>query len=202
MKGVFISGIGTDVGKSVVSAYFLRQTGWDYWKPIQTGMETDSPFVKKYMAKEAIIHPEKFHFSLPASPHLSAEKEGKEISLSDFSLPEFNRPTLIEGAGGLQVPLNYSGELISDLIKWWNIPLVMVIRHYLGSINHSILSLEKAASLSSKVLVVFNGTPNPGSEKVIKNCFPELSYLHLPELNLNEPESWPLIDLKLLYELV
>lgn len=202
MNAVFVSGIGTDVGKSVVSAYLLNKLGWDYWKPVQTGTETDSPFVRSYMHEGAIIHPEAFHFQLPASPHLSAELEGKEIGVSDFNAPDFKRPTLIEGAGGLQVPLNYKGELISDLIKAWNIPLLMVIKHYLGSINHSLLSIEKAKQISDKLVVVFNGEAHESSEAVIKNCHPDLQYIHIPDLDLNAPENWPDTDLNAVYELV
>jgi len=143
---IFITGIGTDVGKTVVSAIVARALQADYWKPVQAGFSegTDSLRIQKLLRnKNTVIHPEVYRFALPASPHISARDENIEISLEKIyntfhSLHTGNR-IVIEGAGGLMVPLNQK-EFIADLIIKLNATVIIVSRNYLGSINHSLLT--------------------------------------------------------------
>lgn len=148
MKPIFVSGIGTSIGKTLVSAVIVEALGADYWKPVQAGMEpdTDSLRVKKLISNASTcIHPESYIFSLPASPHLSARKEMATISLerivSDYQQMDKGRPLVIEGAGGLMVPLNEK-EFVIDLVSQLDAKLVLVSRNYLGSINHSLMTAQ------------------------------------------------------------
>ena len=146
MRPIFISGIGTGIGKTLVAAVVSEALHADYWKPVQAGMEpeTDPQRVKALISNsETVIHPETYIFSLPASPHISARQENKKISLrriaEDYKKMDGNRPLVIEGAGGLMVPLNEK-EFVIDLVKLLDARLVLVSRNYLGSINHSLMT--------------------------------------------------------------
>ncbi|MEO6916759.1 MAG: dethiobiotin synthase [Chitinophagaceae bacterium] len=145
MIPVFITGIGTDVGKTLVSAIVTKALGARYWKPIQAGSldATDSDLVKKLTG--STICAESYRLDQPASPHISAREQGATIDLevisSDFSnmLDTADEYLVIEGAGGLLVPLNES-ETVADLIKKLHAVVIIVSRNYLGSINHSLLT--------------------------------------------------------------
>lgn len=177
MKNIFVTGIGTGVGKTIVSAIVTEALQADYWKPVQTGLVegTDSEWVKRHISNtKTIIHPEAFCLKLPASPHAAAEAEGVSIKINDIKLPHTNNILVIEGAGGLMVPLN-DKELMIDLIKKIDAGVLLVIKHYLGSINHSLLSILALQQYKIPVIgIVFNGRPNLQSEKAI------LSYANLP----------------------
>ena len=145
MKKIFITGIGTGVGKTLISAIVTQALEADYWKPIQAGLEaeTDSQHVQKLINNtSSVIHPELFRLSLPASPHIAAEKESLILSSKKIlsGLPiSFNKHLIIEGAGGIMVPISKT-EFIADLIKTLNAKVILVSRNYLGSINHSLLT--------------------------------------------------------------
>jgi len=171
MNRIFVTGIGTNVGKTIVSAIITEALQADYWKPVQTGMEegTDAERVRKLICNsKSKIHPETFCLRLPASPHAAAEAENIKIHIEDFIVPETKNTLVIEGAGGLMVPLN-ENELVIDLIKKLNAKVVLVVRHYLGSINHSLLSIEALQNRKLPVAgIIYNGEPNPSSEKAIE----------------------------------
>ncbi len=147
MKPYFISGIGTGVGKTVIAALLSEALSADYWKPVQAGIEpnTDSSLVASLVTNsETIIHPETYKFRLAASPHISARNENQHIEISrileDFKKkPDTGRPLIIEGAGGLMVPLN-ENEFVIDLVRQLDVRLILVSRNYLGSINHSLMT--------------------------------------------------------------
>ena len=144
MKPIFITGTGTDVGKTLVSAIVTESLEADYWKPVQAGYAdgTDSLFVEKMISNPYTkIHPELYKLKLPASPHLAAPAEEKEITVKEIvaNLPVTNNQLIIEGAGGLLVPLNQQ-ETILALIKKLNAKVIIVSRNELGSINHSLLT--------------------------------------------------------------
>ena len=147
MTSIFVSGIGTGVGKTLISAIVTEALQADYWKPIQAGYEdgTDALRVKDLVSNSAtIIHPEAYMLRMPASPHLAAKKENIKIDVNLItstykSLPVNNKFLVIEGAGGLMVPLN-DYEFIIDLIQQLEAPVILVSQNYLGSINHSLLS--------------------------------------------------------------
>jgi dethiobiotin synthetase len=187
MSNIVVCGIGTDVGKTVVSSILVEKFKCDYWKPVQSGEleNSDTMKVKNLVSSEVNFIPEVYKFKNPLSPHLAAEMEDVKIEIKKLTLPNFERNTLIEGAGGLMVPLDYDGLLYIDLIKSWDLPVVLVSRHYLGSINHTMLSLEILEKYGIKVkALIWVGNENKGTERVILNRF-EIENVHrVEETNL------------------
>ena len=179
MKKFFVTGIGTEIGKTVVSAILTEYLQADYWKPIQSGdlHLTDTMKVQSLIANSRTqFHPERYRLQAPLSPHASAELDGVQIKLRDFHLPETTNNLIVEGAGGLFVPLNQQ-ELMIDLIAKFQIPVILVSRNYLGSINHTMLSIEALQHRKIPIAgIVFNGEPNPVTESFIEN------YSRLPVL--------------------
>ncbi len=169
---IFVSGTDTGIGKTVVSAMLTAGLDASYWKPIQSGLEeeTDTEFVKwiTEVPKEQII-PERYRLTEPLSPHASAEIDGVSISLDDFELPGFSTDHLvIEGAGGLLVPINRE-DMIIDLIQTLDVPVLLVVRSELGTLNHTFLSLEALRSRDIPILgVVMNGPKNESNRKAIE----------------------------------
>ena len=147
MRPIFITGIGTGIGKTVVSAIVTQALEANYWKPIQAGIAdgTDASWIQQMLqGTDCIILPETYKLELPASPHIAARNEQKEIDLTKiqahYSLMQTpERPLVIEGAGGLMVPLN-NNQFVIDLIKILDAQVILVSRNYLGSINHSLLT--------------------------------------------------------------
>ncbi|MGN6539809.1 MAG: dethiobiotin synthase [Ginsengibacter sp.] len=144
MTPIFITGTGTDVGKTLIASIVTEALQADYWKPVQAGFAdgTDSLRIKDLISNnKTTIHPELYVLEMPASPHLAAPAEGKEIKLKEIilHLPKTQNQLIIEGSGGLMVPLNQK-ELILDLIKELNARVIIVSKNELGSINHSLLT--------------------------------------------------------------
>lgn len=170
MKTVFVTGISTDVGKTVVSSILVEAFKADYWKPVQAGniTTTDSVKVQRMISNEQTkIHPEAYSFKKSMSPHAAAEHEGVSIELANINLPQCNNTLVIEGAGGLMVPLN-NKEFMIDMIKKFDSEIVLVIQNYLGSINHSLLSIDAIKFRNLKILgLVFNGISHKLSEDII-----------------------------------
>jgi dethiobiotin synthetase len=158
MTPLFVTGIGTGIGKTLVSAILAEALEADYWKPIQAGIdgETDSNWIKKMMTnKRTHIHPETYLLKMAASPHIAAREEKIKIELerirASFEAINANgRPLIIEGAGGLLVPLNEK-EFVSDLIKKLQADVILVSRNYLGSINHSLLTASVCRKMHLQV---------------------------------------------------
>jgi len=172
MKPLFITGIGTDVGKTLVSAVLVEKFKYDYWKPIQSGDldNSDTIKVKRLVSNtKSAFHPETYRLTQPFSPHKSADLDGIEIDFDHINLPETDNRLLIEGAGGLMVPLNQRYFVI-DLIEKLNAEAILVVKNYLGSINHTLLSLEllKHRKIPLKG-IIFNGDSDPYSESLIIN---------------------------------
>jgi dethiobiotin synthetase len=172
MKPIFITGIGTDVGKTVVSAIVVEKLKADYWKPIQSGDldYSDTDKVRKLVSNtKSVFHPEAYRLSQPFSPHKSAALDGIEISLATISPPQTTNQLIIEGAGGLMVPLN-DREYIVDLIAQTQAEVILVARTYLGSINHTLLSLELLRSRNLPLKgIIFNGDTDIYTEQAIIN---------------------------------
>lgn len=164
-----VAGTDTDVGKTVVAAGLARALGAAYWKPVQAGLagETDSKTVARLTAGEVAILPEAYRLATPCSPHESARINGVTITAKALTLPDHDGPLVIEGAGGLMVPL--SPHLLAiDQFAQWNLPVVLVARTTLGTINHTLLSLE--ALRARKIAcagVIFSGQANAASEAAI-----------------------------------
>ena len=171
---LFITGIGTDVGKTITSAIVVEALEADYWKPIQAGdlENSDSHKIQKYISNEkTIIHGNSYKLKTPASPHYAAEIDGIKIDLSNINEPnpdsyrEKNH-LVIEGAGGILVPLN-NNDCIIDLIKP-DYKVILVSRHYLGSINHTLMTFEVLKSRNIKVVgIIFSGDENKPTEDII-----------------------------------
>mgnify|MGYP001358725147 CR=1 FL=1 len=164
-----LTGIGTEVGKTVASAIVCEAMGWDYWKPVQAGdlHHTDSHKVDQWTSENTKILTEAFRLNTPASPHYAANIDGINIQIEDISLPEHPKTILVEGAGGLMVPLNKDQNYI-DLFQRWNKPVILVSRNYLGSINHTLLSVEALKNKGIPIAgILFNGPENPSTEEVI-----------------------------------
>jgi dethiobiotin synthetase len=170
MRKIFVTGIGTDVGKTVVSAVLVEALKADYWKPIQTGsfFSTDTAKIQKWTSNsESKFHSESYLLKQYMSPHAAAELEGVDIGLDALLLPETDNTLIIEGAGGLMVPLNRK-EYMIDMIKKFDAEVVLVIQNYLGSINHSLLSIDALKSRGANILgVVINGAPHQLSQDII-----------------------------------
>ena len=170
MKKIFVTGIGTEIGKTVVSAILVEALKADYWKPIQAGdlENSDTIKVKNLISNsETVFYPESYRLNRPASPHAAAAIDNVTIELRKILLPETQNNIIIEGAGGLMVPLN-DHDMMIDLIKHLNAEVVLVSKHYLGSINHTILSIEALKQRGMNITgIVFNGKSNPGTEDII-----------------------------------
>ena len=164
----FITAIGTDSGKTLVSAIFCEAFAADYWKPVQSGMPRDTDQVKALVTnRSTVFHPETCLLKTPASPHAAAKIDGVTISISQFNAPAVDKDLIIEGAGGCLVPLNDT-DVVVDLITLFNAQAIVVSNHYLGSINHTLLTLEALQKRRIPVKgIVFNGDPNPETERII-----------------------------------
>lgn len=174
MRKLFITGIGTDVGKTLVSAIFVEALKADYWKPVQCGSldNTDTSFVRNLVtSKQSVFHSEAYLLKEPISPHAAAALEDVEISISSMKIPSTENLLVIEGAGGLMVPLNSVNHVI-DLISEFNAEVILVVKHYLGSINHTLLSIDALKYRNIPIAgIVFNGERNEASERVILNYY-------------------------------
>ena len=165
----FITGISTEVGKTVASAIITEALQADYWKPIQAGEleDSDSHKIKKFISnKKTVIHPNSYALKTPMSPHAAAEIDGVTVELSKISTPNTDNTLVIEGAGGLLVPLNNS-DTILDIIKLDH-KVIVVSRHYLGSINHTLLTVNLLKEKGFDVAIIFSGNEHKTTEEIIK----------------------------------
>ena len=166
---LFITGIGTDVGKTIASAIITEALEADYWKPVQAGdLDTsDSHKIKAFLSNDkTVIYPNSYALNTPASPHLAAEIDGITIDLEKMTEPITNNHLVVEGAGGIFVPLN-DQDCVIDLIQP-DYKVIVVSRHYLGSINHTLLTIEALQSRKITIAgILFNGEENQATESVI-----------------------------------
>jgi dethiobiotin synthetase len=189
MHKIMVAGIGTDVGKTIVSAILTTLLKGDYWKPIQCGEEenSDTATMKRLIdTTRYSVHPPAYSLKAPLSPHHAARLENISMNLESIALPQTTRPLIIEGVGGILVPLTPKTSSI-DLFKSWDCQWIIVSRHYLGNINHTLLTIEVLKKLYLPILgIIFNGEHNPDSESVILEIS-QVSVLGrlLPEANLN-----------------
>lgn len=168
-KKYFITGISTEVGKTIVSAVITEALEADYWKPIQSGdlHYSDTDKVKGLISNsKSVFHPNSYALATPMSPHASAAIDGVQISLKKIQEPETENPLVIEGAGGLLVPLNDT-DTILDLIQP-DYKVIVVSRHYLGSINHTLLTVNLLKENGFDVSIIFSGDEHPTTESIIQ----------------------------------
>lgn len=170
MNKYFVTAIGTNSGKTIVSAILTQALQADYWKPVQAGIEEkDSDVVNSLLLNDySIVHPERFCFKKAASPHEASAEENIHIQLSDFRIPEtVDTDLIIEGAGGVMVPLN-EHDTITDLALVLGAEVILVANYYLGSINHTLLSYEYLKKKNVRIKgIIFNGQENTASRSII-----------------------------------
>lgn len=166
---IFVTGISTDVGKTIVSAIITQALEADYWKPIQAGDldQSDTHKIKAYVSNpKTTFFENSYALNTPASPHYAAEIDGVSIDIKKIIEPITKNHLVIEGAGGIYVPINDT-ETIADLIQP-DYKVIVVSRHYLGSINHTLLTIEALKNRKIKIAgIVFNGEENKATESII-----------------------------------
>jgi dethiobiotin synthetase len=183
---LFITGISTDVGKTIASAIVVEALQADYWKPIQAGdlEHSDTHKVRSLISNnQSRFHPNSYALQTPASPHFSAALDGITIDLNQIKEPQTTNHLVIEGAGGILVPLNQTQSVV-DIIQP-DYKVIVVSRHYLGSINHSILTIEALQNRKITIAgIIFSGEENKSSEQII------LSRTALPCIGRIEQEPY------------
>lgn len=169
---IWVAGTDTNVGKTVVAAALVKHLNATYWKPVQTGTDTDDDTltVQRLTGFDANkFMPNAMRFKAPLSPNQAAELEGVTIAMRDIKLPETRGRLVMEGAGGLLVPLNHHRCMI-DLMRYYSAPVVLVARSGLGTLNHTFMSLhllrEQRLPIQGVVLV---GEPNPMNARDIRD---------------------------------
>ena len=169
-NSIAILGIHTGIGKTICSAVLAEAMGADYWKPVQAGMEErDIAIVKELLTNgHERVHEEAIKLSQPMSPHAAAEIDGVEIDFTKFAWPKTDKTLLVETAGGILSPMS-STTTMADFVSHYNLPAILVIQNYLGSINHTLLSIEVLKHRNIKLLgLVINGDANESSEAFIR----------------------------------
>lgn len=165
---VFVTGTDTDAGKTIISAWLCLHSGADYWKPIQSGHPPDRDADIVARLSGARVHPERHLLREPLSPFHAARLENLRIDMDDFRLPETSRPLVIEGAGGVLVPINESATML-DLIDRLGAPVIIAARSGLGTINHTCLTLAALRGRGVPVLgVVLSGPQNAANREAIE----------------------------------
>lgn len=171
MNTYFITGISTDVGKTIAAAIITEALQADYWKPVQAGEldHSDTHKVRQLVSNEiSQYHDNVYALNTPMSPHAAAQIDGVTIQLKDIKRPKINNTLVIEGAGGLLVPLNETDTII-DLIQPTD-KVIVVSRHYLGSINHTLITIEILKSRGfTSIGLIFSGNEHPTTEAIISS---------------------------------
>lgn len=169
MKTLFVTGISTDVGKTIASAILVEALQADYFKPVQAGDldNSDTHKVERLISNnKSVFHQNSYALNTPMSPHGAAELDGIEIDLKQIKRPKTKNSLVIEGAGGLLVPLN-STDTIMDLIEPTD-KVIVVSRHYLGSINHSLLTINTLKDKGFDVSIIYSGDEHKSTESIIE----------------------------------
>ena len=185
---LFVTGTDTDVGKTVLSGVLCQGLNASYWKPIQSGFPTDTETMAQWIGAERVL-PEAVILNHPLSPNQAAQRDSVHIDMRDIKLPQVRGPLIVEGAGGLMVPLNQEHMMI-DLIQHLNLPAVIAARSGLGTLNHTLLSIEALRRRSIPIAgVVLIGPPMPENSRDIAH-FGQVSILgNLNTLPVLSPTS-------------
>ena len=169
MSTYFVTGISTDVGKTIASAILVEALEADYWKPIQAGDldNSDTRKVQRLISNsKSVFHPNSYALRTPMSPHGAAKIDGITIDVKAINPPKTKTHVIIEGAGGLLVPLNNT-DTIFDIIKP-DYKVIVVSRHYLGSINHTLLTLNTLLDKGFDVSLIYSGDTHISTESIIE----------------------------------
>jgi len=183
---VFVTGTDTGVGKTVVSACLVQAWQADYWKPAQTGVATETADTATVAALTGAaahrLHPPRHIFAAPLSVEAAAAAETRQVSLEDFDLPSTPHPLVVEGAGGVLVPVG-PGVFMADLMRRFDLPVILVARTALGTINHTLLSVEALRRRHLEILgVVLCGAANAGNADAIARHGAVPILAHIPPL--------------------
>lgn len=163
---LFIAGTDTHIGKTLICSWLCLQTGYRYFKPIQTGTDTEQDAATVVTLSGSTVYPEQYSFKAPLSPHLASALENEVIEMTTIQLPD-TPDLIVEGAGGVLVPLNQS-DLLIDFIQYLQIPVILVASSQVGTINHTLLSLEALKNRSIPTLgVIMSGPVNPANRDAI-----------------------------------
>lgn len=184
-----VAGIHTGIGKTICSTILCEALRADYWKPVQAGDldKSDSIFVQSH--SQTIVHPERYKLTTPASPHYAAAIDGLEIQLKDFILPSTKNNLIVETAGGIMSPLSHS-VLNIHLMQHIGYPVILVSENYLGSINHTLLSIELLKKSGINLIgIVFNGEKNDATESFITSYSGITSLFSIPRFDSLNKES-------------
>ncbi len=189
MNRIAIVGIHTGIGKTIASAVLTLALDADYWKPVQAGTDqTDSDLLRQFVPP-ARVHSEAFVLSQPLSPHAAAAIDGVTIDIKAISIPETKNLLLIETAGGLHSPMSDTATM-ADFVRYHKLPVILVTQHYLGSINHTLLTAEVLKLRCIPVIgLVLNGAPNQESEVFITRYSGLPILARIPELDLSDPTA-------------
>lgn len=186
MTKIIVAGNGTGVGKTVVSAILAQSLQADYWKPIETGslQDSDTQTVKTLLAHSTCqVHAPCYRFQTPVSPHYAAQLENQRIDPDSIKIPTYSKCLVIETVGGVFVPLN-DQTLAIDLFNKWDAQWILVSSHYLGSINHTLLTIEALKRRNISIAgIIFNGTAQKGVKEAI------LHFSNLKELGHLDQEA-------------
>ena len=168
-RKIIVAGIGTEVGKTISSAVICQALKADYWKPIQAGdLEKSDSLKIDELTTEVHIHPEAFKLNTPMSPHESARRDNILVKLDQLKVPQTQNDLIIELAGGLMVPIN-DQELFIDFVEAQKAEVILVASYYLGSINHTLLSLNLLKNKGIKIAgIIFNGNKVESTYDVIR----------------------------------
>lgn len=186
MTRFLVTGTDTDIGKTVFAAGLAGALGAYYWKPVQAGVDPEGD--KETVARlggipKTHILPEAYRLRTPASPHLAARIEGVEVCLDKLTLPQVDGPLVVEGAGGVLVPVSET-LLMADLFAYWQLPVILCARTALGTINHSLLSIEALRSRGVPLAgIAFIGDPHEENERIIPQLAKVPSFGRLPRLD-------------------
>ena len=186
MTRFVVTGTDTDIGKTVFAAGLAGALGAHYWKPVQAGVDPEGD--KETVARlgnipQTHILPEAYRLTTPASPHLAARIDGVEVRLDKLSLPQVDGPLVVEGAGGVLVPVSET-LLMADLFAHWKLPVILCARTALGTINHSLLSIEALRSRGVPLAgIAFIGDPHEENERIIPQLAKVPSLGRLPRLD-------------------
>jgi len=191
-KPLFVTGIGTGIGKTLISAILVEKLEADYWKPIQSGDLDDSDTLKVQNLvnnKRSVFYPEAYRLTQPYSPHKSAALDGIVINADKIVIPATDNQLIIEGAGGLMVPLAYNFLMI-DLIKNLDAEVILISQFYLGSINHTLLSAMALKQYQIPVKgIIFNGEVDEYSRDYILEYTGLKCLGYIPEITDINPKS-------------
>ncbi len=169
-KNIFVTGISTDVGKTIISAILTEALHADYWKPVQAGelAHTDLDTVKELISNsKSNFHPITYALKTPMSPHAAAEIDQVEINPANLNPPKTDNHLIMEGAGGLLVPISNTLTILDIIPKQFHV--VVVSRHYLGSINHTLLTINALLNKGFEVSVIFSGKEHKSTEDIIQS---------------------------------